>query len=1021
MLEFSSTESCSTGATSSPLSGFSSNVSSCDGNVALINDFESTGGCSSQGPQGPQGFSAYQIAVFDGFVGTEEEWLASLVGPGVPVGGTAGQILAKINSTNYNTQWINPPSLTGYVPYIGATQALNLGAFSLTANSIIKNGGTSSQYLMADGSTSLGFVLPSLNSGSVLFSNGTTIAQDNSNFFWDDTNNRLGIGTATPAFRLDVNGTSRIQGDLNIGLTGANSNLNFPNTTGSFANGFQSIFSGNALRMFVGSAFVQLDGSASIALNGNTTVSGINGNPALIINQTNNAWTTLTDLRGQNVTRFRFLTNGNLLIGTTTDNNGRLQIAAPGAASTDIALRIRNSGDTADLMNFAGNGFMGIGVATPAYLLDVNGTINSTISRIQGVVLALNSQGGGTISSTNSAGNNNGSWLNLNGPVYLNPATGNNGMFAINGQYFVQSGNSNFNHLTLSPIINATATYLGIIRGLFYNPTLTNIVGVTHRAIETVTGDVIFGSTSGNVGIGTTTPQQRLDISSASNYQGILVRGNAAPSVGFVQNAGTTPTWKIGISGNFGNNLAISSGAVATDVITFGANGVGIGIANSVSKLHIATAPVASANYGTESIGSGAFDGTTAGFFTGSASGTSIAVNEVSAFAGDLISLQVNGTNRLKISATGARLSTEANGLRILTNGTGVGGICLTGGSIISNNIVVANNGFRLVVENQTLGTGVTAFTMTTGTGMAIGTSGTQALFGMIGGFGATAGSSNYQGINLSYTLNSTGAQTGTATGIFLNATETALNGMVHNLLDLQVGGASKFQVTRTGSMESLGYAIGGQRFRFNNGILNSSIGYIGGISNGVIMLSNAAESDFGRLQLGGTTNLFPAIKRNGAAIDFKLADDSGFCDIRGKAINGNSIVCLSAGGVGISQISNLTTYGFHMSRNFVVSWGSNTQIDGSLDTAIARYSANVVRISNASTGGGNLFIGASTGYNASAVLQADSTTQGFLPPRMTNAERLAILTPAVGLMVYCTDVVEGLYINKSSGWAFVV
>lgn len=42
------------------------------------------------------------------------------------------------------------------------------------------------------------FTLPALTSGSVLFSNGTTIAQDNSNLFWDDTNNRLGIGTNNP-------------------------------------------------------------------------------------------------------------------------------------------------------------------------------------------------------------------------------------------------------------------------------------------------------------------------------------------------------------------------------------------------------------------------------------------------------------------------------------------------------------------------------------------------------------------------------------------------------------------------------------------------------------------------------------------------------------------------------------------------------------------------------------------------------------------------------------------------------
>lgn len=43
--------------------------------------------------------------------------------------------------------------------------------------------------------------------GSVFFAGASgQIQQDNSNFFWDDTNNRLGIGTATPTTALDVNG-----------------------------------------------------------------------------------------------------------------------------------------------------------------------------------------------------------------------------------------------------------------------------------------------------------------------------------------------------------------------------------------------------------------------------------------------------------------------------------------------------------------------------------------------------------------------------------------------------------------------------------------------------------------------------------------------------------------------------------------------------------------------------------------------------------------------------------------------
>jgi uncharacterized protein (TIGR02145 family) len=41
---------------------------------------------------------------------------------------------------------------------------------------------------------------------------------------------------------------------------------------------------------------------------------------------------------------------------------------------------------------------------------------------------------------------------------------------------------------------------------------------------------------------------------------------------------------------------------------------------------------------------------------------------------------------------------------------------------------------------------------------------------------------------------------------------------------------------------------------------------------------------------------------------------------------------------------------------------------------------------------------------NPSAALDVTSTTSGLLPPRMTEAQRNAISTPAAGLIVYCTD-----------------
>ena len=52
---------------------------------------------------------------------------------------------------------------------------------------------------------------------------------------------------------------------------------------------------------------------------------------------------------------------------------------------------------------------------------------------------------------------------------------------------------------------------------------------------------------------------------------------------------------------------------------------------------------------------------------------------------------------------------------------------------------------------------------------------------------------------------------------------------------------------------------------------------------------------------------------------------------------------------------------------------------------------------------------------DASAILDVSSTTKGLLAPRMTQAQRIAIATPATGLVVYQTDGTAGLYCNNGS------
>lgn len=71
-------------------------------------------------------------------------------------------------------------------------------------------------------------------------------------------------------------------------------------------------------------------------------------------------------------------------------------------------------------------------------------------------------------------------------------------------------------------------------------------------------------------------------------------------------------------------------------------------------------------------------------------------------------------------------------------------------------------------------------------------------------------------------------------------------------------------------------------------------------------------------------------------------------------------------------------------------------------------------------TATGTTVFGATASSSASAIVDINSTNRGFLPPRMTAAQRAAISSAAVGLVVYQTDGTEGLYENTSTGWRIV-
>jgi hypothetical protein len=330
------------------------------------------------------------------------------------------------------------------------------------------------------------------------------------------------VATTTNSNVLLYN-TQTTGGDIFIGSSSANINisaLNFtvngsPLGSGGIINkdsNFSTLCVGNDVRNFNSQFAMNISGGLRIYEESgtgdlvNSSTNGTNSIGTLVLSHGNAGGSSsiIFPSKNDSGSDYGYITYRDSVTDSTTDQQGRLEIGT----QNDVGVY----GTNKDILVLQKNGgYVGIGKQNSSYTLDVSGTISSSGS------LFINSDGIAGTPAAKISPNINGDESSIG--FYQNKAFGGERWVMGHNTYFI--GSNNF--------------------GLYSS---------------TFAGNVMSFLNSGNVGIGTNTPTQKLDVNGTINSTAL-----------------TTPTISYGTAATNINMYASSTGN-----IIIGANGVNVGI-----------------------------------------------------------------------------------------------------------------------------------------------------------------------------------------------------------------------------------------------------------------------------------------------------------------------------------------------------------------------------------------------------------------------------------------------------------
>lgn len=375
--------------------------------------------------------------------------------------------------------------------------------------------------------------------GGILFQSSASTASQTTGFTWDNVNKRLGIGTNSPLYALDVyGGIYQRTGELLITSTGG------VNKEGPFI-------------ASIGGDELSSDRKIQLGILDNSSVPvGID------MFATNNLFSSsYLNFRVNNSDLVRM--SGSFVgIGTTTDAGFRLDVngtarITPPPNSVGLTLSSYTLSGSSDSSAIDVSGTWNTS-GTPT-LVKVNVTDTASNSQSNLLTLQVNGsnifrfrkdglfsgQGGFQVSSsgvvtalgyTTTSASTGTAFNAFNAQLGFTHTVSMANHFLSSATFNPTSGNGTFTSYNSNPTINQTGGASGTTRGLYVNPTLTS--AFDFRAIETTVGNVLLNTVSGNTLIGTSTNSiYKLDVSGSTR-----VRGNTIISATTSTASGSTLT-----------------------------------------------------------------------------------------------------------------------------------------------------------------------------------------------------------------------------------------------------------------------------------------------------------------------------------------------------------------------------------------------------------------------------------------------------------------------------------------------